>query len=114
LKQRPPPIAREKEVADVVGGGKSRLVALAYALVLDGQEERTVLTDKTIDVGDAVLVGDEIWLVLREADTRTATRHRARFECRRALALRTQAEELLAYTKELKLDITKAREARET
>jgi hypothetical protein len=88
-------------------------VALAYDLVLDGEEERTVLTDKTLEVGDAVLVGDEIWLVLREADTRAATRHRARFECRRALALRTQAEELIAYARELQLDITKSRQARE-
>lgn len=83
-------------------------VALAYELVLDGEEERTVLTDKTLEVGDAVLVGDEIWLVLREAETQ-ATRRRARFECRRALALRTEAEELIAYARELQLDITRSR-----
>jgi hypothetical protein len=87
-------------------------VALAYELVLDGEEARTVLTDKTLEVGDAVLIGDEIWLVLRDSDTRTATRHRARFECRRALALRTEAEDLIAYARELQLDITRTREAR--
>ena len=88
-------------------------MALAYGLLIDGEEERVVLTDKALDVGDAVLVGDEIWLVLREADARAATRRRARFECRRAVVLRNQAEELIAYTRELELEITKAREARE-
>jgi len=88
-------------------------VALAYDLVVDGREERTVLTDKTLSVGDAVLVGEEIWLVLREADTRAATRHRARFECRRALALRAEAEELIACANDLTVDITKSRQARE-
>jgi hypothetical protein len=87
-------------------------VALAYGLRIDGEEERVVLTDRTLDVGDAVLVGDEIWLVLREADARAATRYRARFECRRALVLRNQAEELIAYARELELEITKAREDR--
>jgi hypothetical protein len=90
-------------------------VAIAYELVLDGEEEeeRSVLTDKTLHVGDAVLVGDEIWLVLREADARAATVYRARFECLRASALRNEADELIARAKELQLDITKTREAHE-
>ena len=45
-------------------GGKCRLVALAYELVLHGEEEKVVLTEVPLDVGDAVALGDEVWLVL--------------------------------------------------
>lgn len=82
-----------------------------YELVLAGEDEKLVETDEPLDVGDAVAIDDEIWLVLRAAD-RTTTLARARFECRRALRLRNQAEALLAYAKELELSITKARAAR--
>ena len=82
-----------------------------YELVLDDEDEMLVATEEPLDVGDAVAIDDEIWLVLREAD-RVTTLGRARFECRRALRLRNQAEELLAYAKQLELRITKARAAR--
>jgi hypothetical protein len=86
-------------------------VETVYELVLEGEDEKLVETDEPLDVGAAVAIGDEIWLVLREAD-RATTLGRARFECRRALRLRNQAEALLAYAKELELSITKARAAR--
>jgi hypothetical protein len=77
-----------------------------YELVVADEDEKLVETDEPLDVGDAVAIDDEIWLVLRAAD-RTTTLARARFECRRALRLRNRAEALLAYAKELELSITK-------
>jgi hypothetical protein len=86
---------------------------VAYELVLADEAEKVVVADEPIDVGDAVAIDDEIWLVLRESH-RASTFGRARFECRRALKLRLRAEELIAYTRELELKITAAREARST
>lgn len=84
---------------------------MVYELVLAGHEDdKLVETDEPLDVGDAVAIDDEIWLVMREDRARTLGR--ARFECRRALRLRNQAEALLAYAKELELSVTKARAAR--
>lgn len=80
-----------------------------YELVVCDEAERLVSADGPIDVGDALAIDDEIWLVLREAEL-TSTVGRARFECRRALKLRLRAEELIAYAKELELKITRARE----
>jgi hypothetical protein len=82
-----------------------------YELVVADEDEKLVETDEPLDVGDAVAIDDEIWLVVRAAD-RTTTLARARVECRRALRLRNPAEALLAYAKELELSITKARAAR--
>ena len=73
--------------------------------------ETLVATTEPIAVGDALIVDDEILLVLRESK-RDAVRARARFQCRRALMLRDQAEELLAHAKELELKLTEARKIR--
>src|SRR5262249_5868639 len=54
-----------------------------------------------LDIGDAVAIGDEVWLVLRTAGRRAGVRHPARFECRGALVLRSHAEEVILYAKEL-------------
>jgi hypothetical protein len=83
-----------------------------YELVLRGGDERVVLADELIDVGDAVAIDNEIWLVLSQAEPES-TIGRARFECRRALKLRLQAEELIAYAKELEVKITRTRATRE-
>jgi hypothetical protein len=81
-----------------------------YELVLRDEGEKVVVAEETIDVGDAVAIEDEIWLVLRKSD-QAALIGRVRFECGRALQLRNQAKELLAYAKELGLKVTRAREA---
>jgi hypothetical protein len=87
-------------------------VEALYELVLPDDSEKVVVAEAPIDVGDAVAIDDEIWLVLRECD-QAALRGRARYECRRALRLRNQAQELIAYSKQLELNITRAREQRE-
>src|SRR5947207_826867 len=79
---------------------------VVYELVLHEEDEKVVLTEEPLDVGDAVAIEDEIWLVLRESD-QAALRGRVRYECRRALRLQNQAQELLAYAKELELKITR-------
>jgi hypothetical protein len=79
-------------------------------LVIDDRE-RLVTTAEPIAVGDALIVEDEILLVLRETEVE-AVRAQARFQCRRALALQGRAHELLAYSKELRLKLTEAREIR--
>lgn len=84
-----------------------------YELVLRNEGEKLVVAEETIDVGDAVAIDDEIWLLLRETD-QAALRGRARYECRRALQLRDRAKELIAYAKELELKLIRAREARAT
>lgn len=80
-------------------------------LVVDDRE-RLVATVEPIAVGDALIIEDEILLVVRESE-REAVRAQARFQCRRALRLRGQALELLAYSQELQLQLTEAREIRE-
>jgi hypothetical protein len=81
-----------------------------YELVLHGDGERLVEVDEPLEVGDALALDDEIWLVLREADLSTV-QGRARYECRRALVLRNRAAELVAHAKELELEIKTARDA---
>ena len=81
-----------------------------HELVL-GRDERLVATEEPVDVGDALIVEDEVLLVLREAE-RVAVPGRPRYECRRALQLRHQAEELVAYAQELQLKFAEARELR--
>jgi hypothetical protein len=84
-----------------------------YELVLPDRERKIVAAVEPIRVGDAVAIDNEIWLVLRESD-RASTTGRARFDCRRALKLRLRAEELVAYAKQLGLQVTTAREAPST
>jgi hypothetical protein len=86
-------------------------VALEYELSLDGQADKVVEVDEPVEVGDALMLGDQVWLVLRESK-RAAVRSRARFECRRALRLRHQAQELIEYAEELQLQFIEARELR--
>ena len=81
-----------------------------YELVLPDEGEKIVVADELIDVGDALAIEDEVWLVLRESEL-AAFVGRARFECRRALTLRDQAKELLAYAQEIGLKLTSTREA---
>jgi hypothetical protein len=81
-----------------------------YELVL-GADERLVATEEPVDVGDALIVEDEVLLVLREAE-HVGAPGRPRYECRRALLLRRRAEELVAYTQELQLKFAEARELR--
>jgi hypothetical protein len=83
-----------------------------YELVVEG-DERLVATEEPVAVGDALIVEDEILLVLREAH-RTATIGRARYECRRPLRLANQAQELLAYAQELELKFATARDVRDS
>jgi hypothetical protein len=83
-----------------------------YELVLDDETEKLVEVDEPLNVGDAVALGNEIWLVLRESE-RASVRGHSRFECRRALQLRLRAQELIAHADELQLKIAKAREARD-
>jgi hypothetical protein len=83
-----------------------------YELELEGAE-RLVTADEPIDVGAALIVDDEILLVLRESEN-VATIGRARYECRRALRLRHQAEELVAHANELELEFARAREVRDS
>jgi len=84
---------------------------MLYELVIDGENEKLVATDESLDVGDAVVLDNEVWLVLREAE-RAAVRGHARYLCRRALQLRGEAEELIAHAKALQLKFTEAREVR--
>jgi hypothetical protein len=84
---------------------------MLYELELDGENEKLVATVEFLDVGDAVVLDNEVWLVLREAE-RAAIRGHARYLCRRALQLRCEAEELIAYTKALQLKFTQARNVR--
>ena len=79
-----------------------------YEVVIDAEDERLVTTDEPLDVGDAVAIDDEVWLVLRKSE-RAPLHGSARFECRRALRLPNQARELLAYAKTLRLDLRQAR-----
>ena len=81
-----------------------------YELVVEG-DDRLVATEEPVDVGDALIVEDEVLLVLRESEHAT-TAGRARYECRRALQLRHRAQELLAYARELELKFAEAREVR--
>jgi hypothetical protein len=81
-----------------------------YELVVHGDEERVVTTEEPLDVGDALIVEDEVLLVLREC-RQTAAARPARCECRRALQLST-GQELLTYTRELELKFAEAREVR--
>ena len=64
---------------------------MLYELVIDGENEKLVATDESLDLGDAVVLDNEVWLVLREAE-RAAVRGHARYPCRRALQLRIVAE----------------------
>jgi hypothetical protein len=73
-------------------------MAIAYELVLEGRTEKVVEGDEILEVGDALLIEHEVWLILRESEF-AATQGRARFECRRALYLRDQAQELTALLK---------------
>ncbi|TML27841.1 MAG: hypothetical protein E6G26_08020 [Actinobacteria bacterium] len=84
---------------------------MLYELELDGENEKLVATGELLDVGDAVMLDNEVWLVLREAE-RAAIRGHARYLCRRALQLRVEAEELVAHAKALQLKFTEAREVR--
>ena len=79
-----------------------------YELVVEG-DERLVATEEPVEVGDVLIVEDEVLLVLRESDAAAPGR---RYECRRALQLRNRAQELLAYTRELELKFAEAREVR--
>lgn len=81
-----------------------------YELVIGGEGERVVSTAEPVGVGDALAIGDEVWLVLSESE-RPARRGSARFECRRAFRLPNRAHELTAYAKALRLDLTQARPA---
>jgi hypothetical protein len=81
-----------------------------YELVLDG-DERLVASEEPVDVGDALILEDEILLVLRESE-HAGTSGRARYEVRRALRLKHQAKELVAYAEELQLKFAEAREVR--
>jgi hypothetical protein len=63
---------------------------MLYELVIDGENEKLVATDESVDVGDALVLDNEVWLVLREAE-RAAVRGHARYLCRRALQLRIDA-----------------------
>src|SRR5204863_7662691 len=57
---------------------------MLYELVIDGENEKLVATDESLDVGDAVVLDNEVWLVLREAE-RAAVGGHARYLCRRAV-----------------------------
>jgi hypothetical protein len=83
-----------------------------YELVVGG-DERLVATEEPLVVGDALIVDDEILLVLRETH-RAATVGRARYECRRPLRLADQAQELLAYAQKLGLEFATARDVRDS
>jgi hypothetical protein len=83
----------------------------AYELAIDDGRAKVVAADEPIGVGDALLLGDEVLLVVRERQERPRD-GRARFECRLALRLRGQGRELLDYAEELRLKFTRVREAR--
>jgi glutathione synthase/RimK-type ligase-like ATP-grasp enzyme len=80
-----------------------------YELVLNGEDEKLVETTEPLDIGWAVAISDEVWLVLRKSE-RAALHARARFECRRALSLHDKAREVIDYAKALELDLVHARE----
>ena len=82
---------------------------VGYELLLDDGTEKLVASDELIDVGDALILGCEVLLVLRESD-KAATRGRARFVCRRALQLQGEVAELIAYVEELGLQFTRVRD----
>lgn len=82
---------------------------IGYELLLDTGTEKLVASDELIDVGDALILGNEVWLVLRESDE-AATRCRARFVCRHALQLQGEVGDLIAYVEELGLQFTRVRE----
>jgi hypothetical protein len=83
----------------------------SYELALEDGRAKVVAADQPIGVGDALVLGDEVLLVVREAEERP--RHGiARFECRLALRLRGQGRELIDYADELRLKFTSVREAR--
>jgi hypothetical protein len=86
-------------------------VTVVYELRLDDKTEKLVEVDAPVHIGDALVLDDEVWLVLRESERRSL-RARAAFACRRALRLRNQAQELVDYAQELHLHFTKVRELR--
>jgi hypothetical protein len=59
------------------------------------RRRKVVLADEAIGIGDAVVIDNEVWLILREAE-RASTIGGARFE-------------LIAYAKKLELEITRTR-----
>jgi hypothetical protein len=83
----------------------------AYELALDDGRAKVVEADQPIGVGDALLLGDEVLLVVRESEDRPRS-GLARFECRLALRLRGHGRDLLDYAEELRLKFTEVREAR--
>jgi len=83
----------------------------SYELALEDGRAKVVAADQPIGIGDALLLGDEVLLVVRESEERPRD-VRARFECRLALRLRGQGRELLDYAEELRLKFTRVREAR--
>src|SRR3954453_1383829 len=83
----------------------------SYELALEDGRAKVVATDQPIGVGDALLLGDEVLLVVRESEQRPKD-GRARFECRLALKLRGHGRELLDCAEELRLKFTRVREAR--
>jgi hypothetical protein len=83
----------------------------SYELALEDGRAKVVAADQPIAVGDALLLGDEVLLVVRASEERPR-RGLARFECRLALKLRCQGRELLDYAEELRLKFTRVREAR--
>ena len=84
-------------------------VQIGYELLLDDGTEKLVASDDLIDVGDALILGGEVLLVLRESD-QAATRGRTRFVCRRAFQLQGEMHDLIAYVEELGLQFTRVRD----
>ena len=84
-------------------------VQVGYELLLDDGTEKLVASDELIDVGDALILGGEVLLVLRESD-QAATRGRTRFVCRRAFQLQGEMHDLIAYVEELGLQFTRVRD----
>ena len=80
-----------------------------YELALDDGTERVIASEQSVGIGDAVVLEDEVWLVVRESE-REPARGRARFECRRGLKLQDQARELVTYVEELELKFTQVRD----
>jgi hypothetical protein len=102
---------RDERTDSTAGENPVRAVDALYELVIEGRAEKVVVIDTRLDVGDAVAIESEIWLVLREAD-QAPTIGLARYVCRRSLHLQAEAGELMNYAKALDLDIIKARELR--
>ena len=82
---------------------------VGYELLLDDGAEKFVASDELIGVGDALILGGEVLLVLRESD-QAATRGRARFVCRCAFQLQGEVRDLIAYVEELGLRFTRVRD----